>query len=119
MSICENLIEIGFPADSLKEDEDFFGNIIIQSHLDCGSAMTLIRDRGIWECTVHRDVPLVAVIYLLQGTPFSPEDFAFHSDSALVKWLSDNQPAIQQLTQESIAYASKKWKRKKTTWKQQ
>lgn len=111
-NICESLNANGFPVDSFYEDEKHFGNIVIKSRLECGITITLTKDRGLWDCTVfvgNEEIPIVAVIYLLEGTSFEFEELSFDSDDKIIEWLIMQKSTLSALTDESLREAEKKW----------
>jgi hypothetical protein len=111
-TIYEKLKENGFPVDSFFEDEKFFGNIVIKSRLECGMTISMLKDRGIWDCTVllkDEEIPIVAVVYLLNDKSFDFEELSFNTDEKLIEWLVAQKSILTSLTEESIQRAEEKW----------
>ncbi len=108
IDINEKIIEMGFSIDSFYEDKKCFGNIIIKSKLPCGVIMLIIRDRGIWECSI-KDVPLVALFNLFNGISFDVNKVLFYSDEELIEWLSSSKQMLRILSKHDIKRARKKW----------
>lgn len=110
--LCEKLRANGFPVDSFYEDEKHFGNIIIKSRLECGTTISLIKDRGFWDCNVfvgNEEIPIVAVVYLLEGTSFEFEELSFDSDESLIEWLVTQKKTLNSLSTKHILEVKNKW----------
>lgn len=108
-NLCKELIVNGFPIDSFFEDDDCFGNVVIKSHLNCGT-LSIVKDRGIWDCNIifHKEqIPLVAVVYLLKGIQFEFEELSFHSDESLIEWILAQKNILKRLSTQHILDAKK------------
>lgn len=88
--ICRKLESEGFIIDYYFQDEEAFGNIIINAHLESGMRFSFIRDRGFWDCDIMLGwggTPIVAFVYIVKDIPFTIEDTAFDSENDLIRWL--------------------------------
>lgn len=96
-NLCKELSSNGFPLDLFFEDEKNFGNIIIKTHLNFGP-ISIVRDRGIWDCSVSfrkKEIPLVALVYLLDEKSFEFDELVFDS--------------VESLSTKQLLEAKKKW----------
>ena len=110
-NFCKQLIDIGFFIDSFYEDKYCFNNIIIETRV-AHNKVTIVRDRGIWECRIlvqKEEIPLVAVLNLLEGFTFDFEELTFSTEKQLYLWLVEHNAKIRSLSQHQLLTAKKQW----------
>lgn len=122
-SLLNALKSNGFNIEYSFKDEKHFGNIHIKARMQNGLLLSIILDRGYWECgilkpsrfDVQKIVPIFAVVNMKNNINYYVHDETFSSSEEMLNYINNNKDLLNSVDKKQIKKMYRIWVRKLIT----
>ncbi|NMC56114.1 MAG: hypothetical protein GYA50_02685 [Eubacteriaceae bacterium] len=119
-SLLNELNKNGFIVEYSHQYE-CFGNILIKARTQSGLLLSIILDRGYWECgilkpsrfDILKEVPIIAAVNMVnKKIYYLKETFCFNSAEEMLDYITNNKDLLHSVDKNQIAKIYRIWVRK-------
>ncbi|MEL7569734.1 MAG: hypothetical protein AAGU14_04140 [Eubacteriaceae bacterium] len=122
-SLLNALKSNGFNIEYLFKDEKYFGNIHIKARMQNGLLLSIILDRGYWECgilkpsrfDIQKIIPIFVIVNMKNNSDYYVHDTCFNSAEEMLDYIINNKDLLHSIDKKQIKKMYRIWVRKLIT----
>lgn len=102
------------------EDEKHFGNIYIKAKMKSGLLLSIILDRGYWECgilkpsrfDIQKIIPIYYVVNMKNKVDYYVHDTFFNSAEEMLDYIINNKDLLNSIDKKQVNKLYRIWNKK-------